>query len=251
MPAALQEPIQTQIHDLCKDIARARDAQKSLDLHLLCGTYFTCKDLSAWPRCTMTTTGNWNTITLEQLVSEKRRIFPGQKVSMALKLAASLLQLKTSQWLRTAWTNQAICFFHKSPQTVDVEQPLIPQTFSNPNPEHGDSESEKRPKPMFLELGILLLEIWNQETFENWANERHQIANITDIMRAGLADCWYEDTFPTMTIRYGKVVRTCLAFAFEYDQGLPSWDDMDLRISVCAKIIGPLREECGSFPSLQ
>jgi hypothetical protein len=142
-----------------------------------------CKDLNSWPLCT--TASNWDTITLEQLVSEKRCILPGQKVSMALKLAASLLQLKMSQWLRTAWTNQAIRFFRRSPQAIDVEQPLIPQIFSDLNLEGGDSELEKRPKPMFLDLGILLLEIWNQETFTDWANKCQNTANITDIMRAG------------------------------------------------------------------
>ena len=169
---------------------------------------------------------------------------------MALKLAASLLQLKTSQWLKAVWTDKVIHFPHKCPQNVDVEQPLIPQIFSSDNPgDRVDSEWERRPKPMFLELGILLLEVWNQDTFANWAKASQKVEEITDIMRPGLADRWYDDTVYTMTLRYGKVVRTCLAFAFEYDQGLPSWEDMDLRISVCAKIIEPLLEECDSFPS--
>ena len=111
-----------------------------------------------------------------------------------------------------------------------------------------DSEPERGPKPMFLELGILLLEIWNQETFSNWAKTSQQVENITDVARLGLADRWYEDSVYMMSIRYGNVVKTCLAFAFEYGQGLPSWEDMDLRISVCAKIIEPLLEECDSFP---
>jgi hypothetical protein len=240
-----QGSAQTRVNNLCKDIDRARDAQKRLELHL--GKDLTCEDLDTCPLCT--TTSSWDTINLEQLVSQKRRLLPGQKVSMALKLAASLLQLKTSQWL-TVWTNQAIHFVRTSSQ-VQVEQPLIPQIFSHFNSRGWDKQLGKRPRPVFREPGILLLEISNEQTFADWANERHKIENIAEDQRAELAELWYEETYAPMTLKYGKVVRTCLSFAFEYDQALPSWDDRDLRISVCAKIIEPLREECSIFPSLR
>jgi hypothetical protein len=244
-PSARQDSAQTRVKDLCKDIDRARDAQKCLELHL--GKALTCEDLDSCSLCT--TTSSWDTINLEQLVSQKRRLLPGQKVSVALKLAASLLQLKTSQWL-TAWTNQAIHFLRVSSHTIEVEQPLIPQIFSCLDPRSLDPQSGKLPRPMFRELGILLLEVANEVTFTSWAKERRDTENISEDERAELARKWYEDSYATMTIRYGNVIKACLSFAFEYDQGLPSWDDKDLRISVCAKIIEPLREECSIFPSL-
>lgn len=105
---------------------------------------------------------------------------------------------------------------------------------------------------MFLELGILLMEIWTQRTYTDWLEEyREEIADqedVDDMSRAELALAWYDEASAYMTVRYGKVVSTCLNFAFELDQGLPSWDDRDLRVAVCAKIIQPLREECETFP---
>jgi hypothetical protein len=192
----------------------------------------------------------WDIINLEQLLSSQRRISPRQKVKLALKLATSLLQLRTSQWLQSSWSSQAIYFPKVTPAgdtyRIEVDQPLVLQSFSDTIQ---GTPSEQKPKLMFLELGILLMEIWNGQSFAAFAKTRYQIEHIHPIMRQGIASEWYDRTYMEMTNRYGKVVQTCVNFAFEYHQGLQSWDDEDLRKSVCAKIISPLNEECGVFPS--
>jgi hypothetical protein len=133
-----------------------------------------------------------------------------------------------------------------------MDQPLILRIFGSLDAGRDyDPESEKRPRLMFRELGILLLEIWNAETLASWANSCLQIQHMQDVMRLGLAYSWYEETFEMMPLRYGKVIGTCLGFALECDQGLTAWDDMDFRVKVCAKIIEPLREECETFPTLR
>lgn len=100
---------------------------------------------------------------------------------------------------------------------------------------------------MFLELGILLMEIWNEESFAAYAKRECKIEQIGPYMREGVAREWFDVTSEDMSERYAKVVDTCLSFAFD-TQRVQTWDDENLWKSVCAKIIGPLNEECGTFP---
>jgi hypothetical protein len=183
------------------------------------------------------------------LLSGQTRISPSEKVKLAFKLATALLQLKVSQWLQTPFSNQAI-YFRKSitnnTYSLEPDRPLVLQSFRHPIPV---AAPESKPKVMFVELGILLLEIWNEKLFAAFAKESCQIDPIPPMMRQGLASAWYDRTWTTMTSRYGKVVQTCVNFAFDYDQGQQSWHDEDLRKSVCAKIISPLDEECRAIPS--
>jgi hypothetical protein len=94
------------------------------------------------------------------------------------------------------------------------------------------SQSEQNPKLTLLELGILLLEIWNEKSFEICVKEHCKIENILPMMRQGLASEWYDCTYMEMTDRYGKVVQTCVNFAFDYNPGRQTWDDEDLRKSI-------------------
>jgi hypothetical protein len=130
-------------------------------------------------------------------------------------------------------------FLPTTPHAIEVEQPLIPQLFSNEKQE----EEEKCPKSMFLELGILLLEIWNEKTLEEWTKENHPTTPVTEYTRDNLVNRWHAASVTKMTPRYGKAIGACLSFAFDYHPTLPSWDDKDIRITICAKIIQPLQEE--------
>lgn len=239
-----------EVENLCDIVTSARKAQKCLDLLLRCERSLLWNDLNLCQPCESFTT--LDLLNLKQLLSIKRRIYPNQKVKLAFKLATSLLQLKTSQWFQMSWSSNTIHFrkinLPKDSYHVEMDQPLVLQSFSDTNQSQSQN-LEHKPKLMFLELGILLLEIWNEKSFETFAKEHSQIENIPPLMRQGLANEWYDCTYEKMTTRYGKVVQTCVNFAFEYNQGQQSWDDEDLRKSVCAKIIGPLHKECDVFPN--
>jgi hypothetical protein len=191
----------------------------------------------------------WNTVSFEQLLSSQKRILPRQKVRLALKLAASLLQLKTSQWLCATWSNQAVYFPKRLPldntHRIEIDQPLVLYTFSGSTQ---NTSNEPKPRLMFLELSILLMEIWNEESLAAFAKRECNIEHIGPYMREGVARQWFDVTSEEMSERYAKVVDACLSFAFEYTRGVQTWDDENLWKSVCAKIIGPLNEECGTFP---
>ncbi|CAI6340020.1 unnamed protein product [Periconia digitata] len=245
-----------QVKNLCIELDRAKSAQRSLDLFLRCGHPTLCYDLSTCQQKPSPTT--WDTISLEELLSSQKRILPRQKVRLALKLAASLLQLKTSQWLCTAWSNRAIYFpkttLQAAHQThrIEIEQPLILYTFESAAAAAQSIPNEAKPRLMFLELGILLMEIFNEEPISTFAQREQGIepAMFHPKMREGVARDWFDETSEQMTDQYAKVVETCLSFALERAQpGAQTWDDGDLWKSVCAKIIGPLNQECGTFRS--
>jgi hypothetical protein len=174
---------------------------------------------------------------------------PAQKVKLALKLAVSLLQFKTSQWFTSSVSAQVI-HFRKTVQAegiprIEVDQPLILQSFCDQTPE---KSSSYKPRHMLLELGILLMEIWNEETLAVFAKRHCDVDNVPPLMRPGIAMEWYDKTWEQMTNNYGGVVNTCIAFTLDYNRGMQTWEDEDLRNSVCARIISPLNEECLAFP---
>ena len=228
------------VDDLCQNVAQAKQVQKCADLHLRQGRSFLTAEMSHWPVCQRT--HGWAIVSLEQVLASKTKISPSQKNSIALKLAASLLQLESSQWLTAQWSNKSI-YFPENPK-IDFTQPLIYHSFCRSG---SKSTSPTLPRIMFLELGILLMEIWNRELFAAFAKRHSKIEEIHAFMRQGLANEWYEDTYDLMTPQYGRVVRTCVNFAGEYTQGSQSWDDEQLRVSICTKIISPLKDEC--FPN--
>ncbi|PVH98683.1 hypothetical protein DM02DRAFT_673217 [Periconia macrospinosa] len=248
-----------QVKNLCIELTQAKTAQKSLDLLLRCGHPVLCYDLNTCQKKPSSMV--WDTISLDELLTSQKRILPRQKVRLALKLAASLLQLKTSQWLCATWSNRAI-YFPKKPSSanqqaysIEIEQPLILYTFDSAaatataKVSQPTNSSEAKPRLMFLELGILLLEIFNEEPIGTFAQrERGITPPMHPMMREGVARDWFDETSEQMTDQYAKVVETCLSFALERAQtGLQTWDDDDLWKSVCAKIIGPLNQECGTF----
>lgn len=172
---------------------------------------------------------------------------PYEKVAIALRIAASFMQLSTSPWLNDKDVRLAVRFLKKLVSGVDPGQPLLTQTFDTLIQQSVNS-SQERPKALFLDLGILLLEIHNERSLESWASQVHGKSTITRLEKPGLADAWYEDSYLLMSLRYGKVVRSCLAFAFEYEGGMPSWDDRSLNISICAKVVEPLQAEFVDAP---
>jgi hypothetical protein len=188
----------------------------------------------------------WDTVSLEEILSSQKRILPSKKVGLALKLAVSLLQLKTSQWLCGTWSNQAVYFPKTVPMNkthrVDIDQPLVLYSFSGSTQ---DILGEQKPRLMFLELGILLMEIWNEEALLTFARRVCDIEEIGRYQRESVAREWFDATSIKMTERYAKAVEVCLIFAFEYTRGVHTWDDDNLWKSVCAKTIGPLNEESG------
>ncbi|KAF2804505.1 uncharacterized protein BDZ99DRAFT_525713 [Mytilinidion resinicola] len=232
------------VTNLCDAAISAKQTLKRLGLILRNGTSL-MSDNRSNEHCE---SALWSTINLESFLSTNR-MGPAQKVKLALKLAISLLQFKSSQWFQSSISAQVI-HFRKAVQAgrahcIEVDQPLVLQSFCDRTLERSAGH---KPRQMLLELGILFMEIWNGETMAAFAKRHYKIDDVPPLMRQGIATEWYEETWEQMTNNYGGVVNTCMAFALDYNRGMQTWEDEDLRKSVCAKIISWLNEDCLAFP---
>lgn len=232
------------IEDLCHAATRADRLGNCLRLVLRDGTSLV-SDNECNPHSDQ---GLRSTINLEKFISTNR-MGPAQKVKLALKLAISLLQLKNSKWLPSSISARVI-YFRETVHTgnggaIELDEPLIIRSFDGESP---GASMEHESRQTLTELGILLMEIWNGETFAAFAKKHHCGHDVRPLERHTIAMNWYEQTWQQMTNNYGGVVKTCMSFPCDQSQGLHSWEDFDLRTSICAKVISPLYQDRLAFP---
>ncbi|KAL9133434.1 MAG: hypothetical protein Q9175_005386 [Cornicularia normoerica] len=113
--------------------------------------------------------GAWSRL-LRGILEGRRQMDPEDRIKLAVNLAASLLQYNLTPWLRRCWTKNAVHFFvqTRTVSGIDVEHPLIIKHFSDQANEILNEIPENDPELALMELGIMLLEIWDMRTFESW-----------------------------------------------------------------------------------
>jgi hypothetical protein len=130
---------------------------------------------------------NIDTVSLAQVLRDKS-FRQEQRSRLALKLASSVMQLHTTDWLTDFWSKNDILFLRSLDATVDFNGPLIRRSFETRNMDLTDI-SQSLPKPWLnasipclFSLGIVLLELWYREVFENLKNEaeRKMVRTIHD-----------------------------------------------------------------------
>lgn len=116
------------------------------------------------------------TVSLAQVLRDKA-FRQEHRSRLGLKLASSVMQLHTTEWMTDYWNKSDISFPRSSDATVDFDSPLIRRSFGTTNI-HLASMSESLPKlylnasiPCLFSLGIVLLELWFREVFEDLKTE--------------------------------------------------------------------------------
>ena len=185
------------------------------------------------------------TMTLEVFLEEQRQIDPEDRIKLAVNLASSLLQYNLTPWLRKCWTKSAVHFFvqTRSISGIDIEHPLIMKQFSDQANEIPNDIPENDPELALMELGILLLEIWNMKTFESWLKSAGYLLDVSQLqdryIRLRYSIEWFQSLKGKLLPNYQKVVGICLRpSAFDLFQ--TSWEDADFRMAVYREIIEPL-----------
>lgn len=96
-----------------------------------------------------------------------------QRLRLALKLASSVMQLHTTDWLTDYWSKSDVSFLRPSYGVIDFDNPLIGRTFGNSSYTM-TSMSQSLPRPMLhaaipclFSLGIVLLELRYRTLFED------------------------------------------------------------------------------------
>ena len=182
---------------------------------------------------------------LETFLEEERQMDPEDRVKLAVNLASSLLQYNLTPWLQRCWTKNAIHFFiqRRTVSGIDIEHPLIMKDFNDQSKEIPNELPENDPELALMELGILLLEVWNMRTFESWMKSAGHSINISQLqdryIRLRYSIEWFQSLKGRLLPNYQKVVGICLRPSV-FDLFNTSWDDRDFRMAVYSEIVEPL-----------
>lgn len=184
-------------------------------------------------------------ISLEEFLEERRQMDPEDRIKLAVNLASSLLQYNLTPWLRRCWTKNAVHFLVQTRTVtgIDVEHPLIIRYFSDHASEIPNELPENDPELALMELGILLLEIWDMRTFESWLENTGHVTDCLQVQdryfRLRYSIEWFQSLKGKLLPNYQKVVGICLRPSV-FDLFHTSWEDKDFRMAVYREIVEPL-----------
>ncbi|KAK3949102.1 hypothetical protein QBC32DRAFT_267492 [Pseudoneurospora amorphoporcata] len=169
------------------------------------------------------------------------------RMLLAFRLASNLLQLFQTHWLPNAWSHGMVFFpvtaaaHQGSNPDIDFSRPFISTPFTKciaqlpPQP-------KSEPREALLELGILLLEIWHEETLETHFSLGKTPTGYYE--RLPLAVEWLDEMSNPPPKFYAKAASHCITGMIGGEGRLGSWDDNDFWNAVCGDIIEPLRGNC-------
>ncbi|RDW93384.1 uncharacterized protein DSM5745_00706 [Aspergillus mulundensis] len=160
------------------------------------------------------------------------------RMLLALKLASNLLQLLQTQWLPKTWSKDMILFLRPQ-QRIDCTRPFISLTLDN---EPIRTFAEVEPKLALLDLGILLLEIWHNQSLEF-----HFCLADTPVgyyERLTWALKWLEDGDDPLPELYDKAVSYCIVGVLNSEVRTRGWEDPKFGDAVCANVVEPLSQSC-------
>ena len=160
---------------------------------------------------------------------------------LAVNLASSLLQLHGTPWLSETWCNKCIYFS----RLINIEQPYVMLKFGS------SSQSETcypafGPNPYLVALGIVLLELWERRSFDDWTKSRSNNSlpeNHTLMDRAVAGIEWLRTavTYPMAdNEEYAKVVQRCLYSSLEPVQPSRELTNQGFHEAVYNQIVAPL-----------
>lgn len=184
-------------------------------------------------------------MSLEAFLRDHRHIDPDDRIRIAVNLASSLLQYNLTPWLKKCWTKNDTYFLTQARSIlgVDVEHPLIFKQFHNQDSIRPYDLPENDPELALMELGILLLEIWNMKTFESWLETMGHSIDSSQLhdadVRLKYSIKWFKSVKTKLLPNYCEVVGICLRPA-AFDLFDTSWEDAEFRVTVYKKIVEPL-----------
>jgi hypothetical protein len=268
LPSAPAIPTQklALIENLCQSIQRAKSDQKMLRLYLQ-----SCGKLHG-EHCDIVTATvqnlNANTISLASLLSissltsdRSRKLDMRYRTVLALRLASSLLQLLATPWLGTTWNADAIGFLAQPSSTaastsaqnitvtqIDFEHPIIMQDFTTClSLDTNRMQEADTIRRMFLELGIMMLELYHETRLETYFAKDFPIIQDEYTFRQFLAKRWIEKSKFEILPDYLMPITQCVDCSFEPRTHFPDWKNDTFRKSVCETVIEPLIKLCGQW----
>jgi len=180
------------------------------------------------------------------------------RLTVAVTLANSLLQLHTSPWLGEVWSKSDIHFFQSEDGIVHTQYPFLVCDFASSTamqtkgPDGSQVILERTTRrsctSSLLSLGILILELWFNQTIEsrpfrrNFFGPDNKANEYTDF---NTAQKWQEQALEEAGLDFHNVTRRCIHCAF----GAVSQDleDEELRRAVYSEVVQPLQKILAQF----
>ena len=174
---------------------------------------------------------------------------PVQHMSLSFNIASSLLQLSSTPWMDEPFSKQNIFFWRleirpmagEEVPHVDTGHPFIIKKFNTTLTACQLHKSDARNQ--LLNLGILLLEIGHERSFESWTSAHGFTLIEAYGSRYDAASAWLNDSMGAL-LSYCDAAARCIECTFQTRSAIPSWEDPDFRRSVCELVIKPLWDNC-------
>ena len=251
------------VKDICITIAQAMQERRALKWYLMTPQRLRCCHVahvghlpSRYGSQTVTLT---NLLKASEMTTDRSKKIPLiPRLSLALTLASTLIQLIMTPWLDTIWSKDSIRFSVKAStgdqkldardidlSHVDLNHPLVTKGFSDAAPTLPPPVDRSEPRRMILELGIILLELLCERTFEDYLSAiGYDSANRhTYQHRRIVAQLWLDESEAHLLPRWYKVTARCIQCSFDNVPANPQWDK-GLFKGFVQGVIEPLREEC-------
>lgn len=161
------------------------------------------------------------------------------RMYLALQSASSLVQLSQTRWVPHILTKSCLLFPYWSPTTstttnmVDFQRPFVSLRVDGQENLATDSKLVNA----FLELGILLLELWHVCTWEDWLGQDIHPYDFEERRKAALH--WLNSTHDPPPDSYTMAVLECLEIA-GLSSSFVDWKNTEILERVCGGIIEPL-----------
>ena len=252
------EPLTAEVQDLCLSLDHAQQASAALKLYLSQrGVLSSCHIPRAHSRVIHLDNCTQEAVSLEQILLRKMNSglitgmwSPIQRMTLSFSIASSLLQLCSTPWIAESLSKQNIFFWrHKiRPMAggeilhVDTGHPFIIKKFSTTLTGCQIHRSDARKQ--LLSLGILLLEIGHERSFESWTSVHGFTLTETYGSRYDAASAWLNDPTGTLLSPHYNAAARCIECTFRTRSAIPDWEDLDFRKSVCELVIKPLWDNC-------
>ena len=252
------EPLTAEVQDLCLSLDQAQQASAALKLYLSQrGVLSGCHIPRAHSRVIHFDNCTQEVISLKQILLQKmnnERITtkwsPIQRMALSFNIASSLLQLCSTPWMAESLSKQNIFFWRlklrpmagEEALHVDMGHPFIIRNFGATLTACQIHRSDARDQ--LLNLGILLLEIGHERSFESWTSVHG--FNLTDAYgsRYDAASAWLNSSKETLLPSYYDAAARCIMCTFQTRSAIPGWEDPNFRKSVCELVIKPLWDSC-------
>ena len=276
--ASPTELMTIEVQNICLSIAKAKRERRLLHLYLHNHQRLHCNHMGHSGNSLVAASVSRppiQTISLKALLSaslatqnRSRKMLLRPRMLLASVLASTLLQLSATPWFGKLWSKDTIHFLapastsptssdrsastfsdcsetvsstSPNPAEVDLTRPLISETFENSGAKL-DSQRTLNPRSVMLELGIMLLELWHETTFE--AHFPALPPNDDYYNRVSFAHRWLEESEASLIPAYSEVTARCIRCLFDGIPVNPTWEDETLSMGIIKGVIEPLHAMC-------